>query len=169
MGDKKMNNIVDSVIEIPLGTKNKYEIDKEKGKIRLSRVQYSSMTYPSEYGFIDDTLATDGDPVDILVITSEASFPGCIIEAKVLGYLDTIDNGYGDPKIIAVNNVDPRCNFYNSLEELPPHSLLEIKNFFENYKLLQHIEVKVFDYHGIEDAMQIIEDGKRRFKEKNGR
>ena len=163
-----MNNIIDSVIEIPLGTKNKYEIDKQSGKIRLSRVQYSSMTYPSEYGYIDETIAPDGDPVDILVITSETSFPGCIIEAKVLGYLDTIDNGFGDPKIIAVNNVDPRCNFYNSLEELPKHSLIEIKNFFENYKLLQNIEVKVFDYHGIEEAMQMIEDGKKRYlEEKN--
>ena len=157
-----MNNIIDSVIEIPLGTKNKYEIDKQSGKIRLSRVQYSSMTYPSEYGYIDETIAPDGDPVDILVITSEASFPGCIIEAKVLGYLDTIDNGFGDPKIIAVNN------FYNSLEDLPKHSLIEIKNFFENYKLLQNIEVKVFDYHGIEEAMQMIEDGKKRYlEEKN--
>ena len=163
-----MNNIIDSVIEIPLGTKNKYEIDKQSGKIRLSRVQYSTMTYPSEYGYIDETIAPDGDPVDILVITSEASFPGCIIEAKVLGYLDTIDNGFGDPKIIAVNNVDPRCNFYNSLEDLPKHSLIEIKNFFENYKLLQNIEVKVFDYHGIEEAMQMIEDGKKRYlEEKN--
>ena len=163
-----MNNIIDSVIEIPLGTKNKYEIDKQSGKIRLSRVQYSSMTYPSEYGYIDETIAPDGDPVDILVITSEASFPGCIIEAKVLGYLDTIDNGFGDPKIIAVNNVDPRCNFYNSLEDLPKHSLIEIKNFFENYKLLQNIEVKVFDYHGIKEAMQMIEDGKKRYlEEKN--
>ena len=163
-----MNNIIDSVIEIPLGTKNKYEIDKQSGKIRLSRVQYSSMTYPSEYGYIDETIAPDGDPVDILVITSEASFPGCIIEAKVLGYLDTIDNGFGDPKIIAVNNVDPRCNFYNSLEDLPKHSLIQIKNFFENYKLLQNIEVKVFDYHGIEEAMQMIEDGKKRYlEEKN--
>ena len=162
-----MNNIVDSVIEIPLGTKNKYEIDKKTGKIKLSRVQYSSMTYPSEYGFIDETLAPDGDPVDILVITSESSFPGCIIEAKVLGYLDTIDNGHGDPKIIAVNNVDPRCNFYNSLKDLPKHSLLEIKNFFENYKLLQNIEVKVFDYHGIEEAMKIIEESKERYQKQN--
>lgn len=163
-----MNNIIDSVIEIPLGTKNKYEIDKESGKIRLSRVQYSSMTYPSEYGFIDETIAPDGDPVDILVITSESSFPGCIIEAKVLGYLDTIDNGHGDPKIIAVNNVDPRCNFYNSLEDLPKHSLIEIKNFFENYKLLQNIDVQVFDYHGKEEAMQMIEEGKIRYQnEKN--
>ncbi len=159
-----MNNIVDSIIEIPLGTKNKYEIDKKSGKIRLSRVQYSSMTYPSEYGYIDETLATDGDPIDILVITSEASFPGCIIEAKVLGYLDTIDNGFGDPKIIAVNNVDPRCNFYNSLDELPKHSLIEIKNFFENYKLLQNIEVQVFDYHDKEEAMGMIEEAKKRYQ-----
>jgi len=163
-----MNNIVDSIIEIPLGTKNKYEIDKQSGKIRLSRVQYSSMTYPSEYGYIDETIAPDMDPVDILVITSEASFPGCVIEAKVLGYLDTIDNGHGDPKIIAVNNVDPRCNFYNSLDELPKHSLIEIKNFFENYKLLQNIEVKVFDYHGKEEAMKMIEEGRKRYQnEKN--
>ena len=160
-----MNNIVDSIIEIPLGTKNKYEIDKKNNRIRLSRVQYSSMTYPSEYGYIDETLAGDGDPVDILVITEEASFPGCIIEAKVLGYLDTIDNGYPDPKIIAVNNVDPRCNFYNSLEELPKHSLIEIKNFFEQYKKLQNIEVQVFDYHTKEEAIKIIEDGKRCYQE----
>jgi len=163
-----MNNIVDGIIEIPLNTKNKYEIDKESGRIRLSRVQYSSMTYPSEYGYIDETIAPDGDPVDILVITSEPSFPGCIIEAKVLGYLDTIDNGHGDPKIIAVNNVDPRCNFYNSLDELPKHSLIEIKNFFEHYKLLQNIEVKVFDYHGMNEAMKMIEEGKIRYQnEKN--
>ena len=160
-----MNNIVDSIIEIPLGTKNKYEIDKKTGRIRLSRVQYSSMTYPSEYGFIENTLATDGDPVDILVISSEASFPGCVIEAKVLGYLDTIDNGFGDPKIIAVNNVAPRCNFYNSLDELPKHSLIEIKNFFENYKLLQNIKVQVYDYHGIDEAMKMIEEGKMRYQE----
>ena len=159
-----MNNIVDAIIEIPLGTKNKYEIDKESGRIRLNRVQYSSMTYPSEYGYIDETLAPDGDPVDMLVITEEATFPGCVVEAKVLGYLDTIDNGHGDPKIIAVNNVDPRCNFYNSLDELPKHSLAEIKNFFENYKRLQEIEVKVFDYHDKMEAIKIIEEGKLHYK-----
>ena len=161
-----MNNIVDAIIEIPLGTKNKYELDKKINKIRLSRVQYSSMTYPSEYGYIDETLAGDGDPVDILVISSEATFPGCVVEAKVLGYLDTIDNGHKDPKIIAVNNVDPRCNFYNSLDDLPKHSLIEIKNFFQNYKLLQNIKVEVFDYHNMSDALKMIEDGKNRYKEK---
>jgi len=161
-----MNNIVDAIIEIPLGTKNKYEIDKQLDKIRLTRVQYSSMTYPSEYGYIDKTLAGDGDPVDILVISSEATFPGCIVESKVLGYLDTIDGGYPDPKIIAVNNVDPRCNFYNCLDDLPKHSLIEIKNFFQNYKLLQNIKVEVFDYHGIDDAMKIIQEGKTNYQNK---
>jgi inorganic pyrophosphatase len=107
------------------------------------------------------------DPVDILVISSEATFPGCVVEAKVLGYLDTIDNGHGDPKIIAVNNVDPRCNFYNSLDELPKHSLIEIKNFFQNYKLLQNIKVEVFDFHGMEDALKIIEEGKNNYLKKN--
>lgn len=166
MKDKK-NSIVDAIIEIPLGTKNKYEIDKKNNCIRLNRVQYSSMTYPSEYGFIDNTLAKDGDPLDILVITNEPSFPGCIIEAKILGYLDTIDNGFGDPKLIAVNNVDPRCNFYNNLEELPNHSLLEIKNFFESYKNLQNITVQVFDYHDQEEAVKILQESRNRFKQKN--
>ena len=159
-----MNNIVDAIIEIPLGTKNKYELDKKLNKIRLTRVQYSSMTYPSEYGYIDETIAGDGDPVDILVIASEATFPGCVVEAKVLGYLDTIDDGHQDPKIIAVSNVDPRCNFYDSLEDLPKHSLIEIKNFFQNYKLLQNIKVEVFDYHSKEEAMKIIEDGFLNYK-----
>lgn len=158
-----MNNVVDAIIEIPLGTKNKYEIDKKANKIRLSRVQYSSMTYPSEYGYIDNTIAKDGDPLDILVITSEATFPGCIVEAKILGYLDTIDNGFGDPKLIAVNNVDPRCNFYNSLEELPKHSLIEIKDFFQNYKKLQNIKVQVFEYHDINEALIILEESKQRY------
>ena len=162
-----MNNIVDAVIEIPLGTKNKYELDKNLNKIRLSRVLYSSMTYPSEYGYIDETLSGDGDPVDILVISSEATFPGCIVEAKVLGYLDTIDGGHQDPKVIAVNNVDPRCNFYNTLSDLPKHSLIEIKNFFQNYKLLQNIKVEVFDYHDVDEAMEIIENGKLNYQKEN--
>ncbi len=152
-----MNYIVDAVIEIPMGTKNKYEIDQKTGKIRLDRVQYSSMTYPAEYGFIDQTRARDNDPLDILVLTSEATFPGCIIQSKIIGYLDTIDNGNQDPKIIAVNNVDPRYNYHNDISDIHETTLNEIKNFFQNYKQLQNIEVKVFDFHPKEEALKVLE------------
>jgi inorganic pyrophosphatase len=153
-----MNNIVDAIIEIPMGTKNKYEIDTKTGKIRLNRVQYSSMTYPAEYGFIDNTIALDNDPLDILVLTSEPTFPGCIIESKIIGYLDTIDNGHKDPKIIAVNNVDPRYNHFDEIESIHESILNEIKNFFQNYKQLQNIEVKVFDFHNKDEALKILEE-----------
>lgn len=160
-----MNNIIEAIIEIPMGTKNKYEIDKKTGKIKLNRVQYSSMTYPAEYGFIDDTLANDGDPLDILVLTSEPTFPGCIVDARVIGYLQTIDNGFGDNKIIAVNNVDPRFENINEITDITEHARLEIKNFFETYKILQKIEVKTFDYHNKEEALEEIKRTKKAYQE----
>ncbi len=160
-----MNNIVEAVIEIPVGTKNKYEIDRKSNKIKLNRVQYSSMTYPAEYGFIENTLSYDNDPLDILVLTSEKTFPGCIVDARVIGYLKTIDNGFDDNKIIAVSNVDPRYNEINNITDVGEHILLEIKNFFQTYKTLQNIKVEVFGYYGKEEALVIIEDTKKRYEE----
>lgn len=160
-----MKNIVDAIIEIPMGTKNKYEIDKATGKIRLSRVLYSSMTYPAEYGCIADTLEHDGDPIDILVLTSEATFPGCVVEAKIIGYLETIDSGFQDTKLIAVNNVDPRYNYHEDLNDLPAHTLLEIKNFFSTYKLLQKIKVEVKEFHSQEEAIERLEQAIIRYQE----
>lgn len=159
-----MEFIVEAIIEIPVGTKNKYEIDKERNRIKLNRVQYSSMSYPAEYGFIEETLSPDNDPLDILVLTSEPTFPGCIIDAKVIGYLATIDNGYEDNKIIAVNNVDPRFNDIDDLKHVKEHTLLEIKNFFENYKNLQNIKVAVFDYHNRKEAIEIIKKCQEAYK-----
>ena len=103
-----MSNIVDALIEIPLGSKNKYEVDHETGRIRLDRVLYSAMIYPAEYGIIENTLAPDGDPLDILVIASEPTFPGCIVPARVLGYMTMIDNCQLEYKLIAVADGDPR-------------------------------------------------------------
>lgn len=160
-----MNNIIEAIIEIPMGTKNKYEIDKKTGKIKLNRVQYSSMTYPAEYGFIDNTLANDGDPLDILVLTSEPTFPGCIVDARVIGYLQTIDNGFGDNKIIAVNNVDPRFENINEITDITEHARLEIKNFFEIYKILQKIEVKTFDYHKKKEALEEIKRTEKAYQD----
>ena len=91
-----MNNKVEAVIEIPLNSRNKFEIDEKTKKIKLDRVLYSAMSYPAEYGFIDNTLSDDGDPLDILVITNSPTFPGCIVPARILGYLKVIDNGYDE-------------------------------------------------------------------------
>lgn len=158
-----MNNIVEATVEIPMGTKNKYEIDKKNHRIKLNRVQYSSMTYPAEYGFIDNTLERDGDPLDILILTSEPTFPGCLIDARIVGVLKTIDNGFNDNKIIAVNNTDPRFDNINELSDINEHVKEEIKHFFKNYKTLQHIKVEVFDFYGKEEALSILKECQDRF------
>ena len=160
-----MNNIVEAVIEIPLRTKNKFEIDKKTNRIKLDRVLYSAMTYPAEYGYIENTLAKDGDPLDILVISSEPTFPGCIVPARVIGYLSVIDNGHEDYKLISVVAVDPRYNDVNDLSDLSQFTLDEIKNFFQNYKELQNIEVKVYDYHDKQNALELISECQKRYQE----
>lgn len=159
-----MNNIVESTIEIPMGTKNKFEIIKETGKIKLDRVLYSALTYPGEYGFIENTLAPDGDPLDILVISTYPTFPGCVVDARVIGYLTVIDNGAHDEKIIAVVDKDPRFENINNLEDLSEHQKSEIKDFFQNYKTLQKIKVTVKDFHNKEDALTLIEKCKNEYK-----
>lgn len=165
MRNREVDNMVNAIIEIPVGTKNKYEVDKENGRVKLDRVLYSAMTYPAEYGYIEDTLAGDGDPLDILVISSEPSFPGCIVPARVIGYLEMYDNGKEDMKMISVVDVDPRYKEIEKLEDLSSFTLQEIKNFFENYKVLQNMEVIVKDYHGKEEALQEIEKCKRSYLE----
>ena len=161
-----MNYVENAIIEIPRKTKNKFEIDKKTGKIKLDRVLYSAMSYPGEYGYIDETYSPDGDPLDILVISSEATFPGCVVPARIIGYLRVIDNGEEDFKLIAVVNVDPRYNDINNLYDLSEFTLLEIKNFFENYKTLQNVKVEVTDYYSKEEAIELIEECKKAYKEK---
>lgn len=160
-----MNYIENAIIEIPLKTKNKFEIDKETGKIKLDRVLYSAMTYPAEYGYLDETLSPDGDPLDILVISSEATFPGCIVPARIIGYLKVIDNGDEDYKLISVVNVDPRYNDINDLNDLSSFTLEEIKDFFQNYKTLQNIKVEVNEYHSKEEAIELIKKCKKAYIE----
>lgn len=159
-----MNNIYDAIIEIPLKTKNKFEIDKKTNNIRLDRVLYSAMTYPAEYGYIPNTLELDGDPLDILVISNEATFPGCVVPAKIIGVLTLIDNGAVDHKIISVVAVDPRYNEINKLSDLSQFTLEEIKNFFDNYKTLQNIKVEVKDYDGLDKAIEIIKECQERYE-----
>lgn len=151
------DNVIDALIEIPLGSKNKYELDKKTGRIKLDRVLYAAMIYPAEYGVIEETLAPDGDALDILVICSDPTFPGCTVPARVLGYLEMIDNGKLDYKLISVVDCDPRYDDVQKLEDLSPFVLREIANFFSNYKVLQGITVQVGEFHGKEDALRIID------------
>ncbi len=157
------NDVVEAIIEIPFRSRNKYEIEHASGRIKLDRVLYSAMAYPAEYGFLENTLAMDGDPLDILVIGTEPTYPGCIVPARIIGYLEAVDNGFEDYKLISVVDCDPRYNEVNKLEDISPFILDEIKNFFENYKTLQKIEVKVGKYHGKEDALKLIEVCKERY------
>ncbi len=157
------DNVVHALIEIPLGSKNKYELDEKTGRIMLDRVLYAAMIYPAEYGIIEDTLAPDGDPLDILVICSEPTFPGCTIPARVLGYLSMVDNGKLDYKLISVVDCDPRYDGVHELKDLPSFILKEISNFFQNYKVLQGVVVEVGEYHGKEDAVKIIAQCKEAF------
>ena len=151
------NNVVHALIEIPLGSKNKYELDKKTGRILLDRVLYAAMIYPAEYGIIESTLAPDGDPLDILVICNDPTFPGCIVPARVLGYLSMVDGGKLDYKLISVVDCDPRYADVRELSDLSPFVLKEIANFFANYKVLQNVTVEVGEYYGREDALRIIE------------
>lgn len=160
-----MNNVVEAIIEIPLKTKNKFEIDKKTNRIKLDRVLYSAMSYPAEYGYIENTLAKDGDPLDILVISSEPTFPGCVVPARIIGYLSVVDNGHEDYKLISVVDVDPRYNEIKCLDDLSDFTLDEIKNFFQNYKTLQNIEVKVYDYHDEVSALKLISECQKRYTE----
>lgn len=153
-----MENVVNALIEIPLGSKNKYELDEKTGRIKLDRVLYAAMIYPAEYGILEHTLAPDGDPLDILVICSEPTFPGCIVPAWVLGCLTMVDDGKLDYKLISVVDCDPRYADVKELEDLSPFVLKEISNFFANYKVLQNVTVEVGEYLNKTQALEIIEN-----------
>ena len=124
------------------------------------------MIYPAEYGVIEQTLAPDGDQLDIMVICNDPTFPGCIVPARVLGYLDMVDGGKLDYKLIAVVDCDPRYDSVQELEDLSPFVLKEIANFFTNYKVLQGIKVDVGEFHGKQEAMEIIEKCRKAYLEK---
>ena len=158
-----MSKIIEAVIEIPMGTQNKYEIDKSRNIIKLNRVLYSKMTYPAEYGFIEKTLAEDGDPLDILVLATTQTFPGCVVDARVIGYLDMYDSGEKDEKIIAVVDADPRFDDLQDIKDMKELQQREIKLFFENYKILEpgH-HVQVLEYHNKFEAIKLIESCQKR-------
>ena len=149
-------------IEIPRGSRNKYEYDKATGKFRLDRVLYSSVHYPTDYGFVPDTLGEDGDALDILVLVEEPTFPGCMIETRAIGGLDMADEKGPDFKVLAVPIFDPRFDHVQSLSDLGEHWLREIETFFATYKLLEPQQTEVLGWHDVAETHKIIEECRAR-------
>jgi len=162
-------NVPDAVyciVEIPKGSRNKYEYSKVAGVIKLDRVIYSSMHYPSDYGLIPQTYAEDGDPLDILVIVTEPTFAGCVIEARPIAIFHMIDRGDPDDKILAVPTTDPLFNEYQDITDVPKHFLSEIAHFFQTYKQLQGIQVTAKGWDDAEAARRVITQSIERYKKK---
>ena len=157
--------IVNALIEIPQGSRVKYEIDKPSGLLKLDRVIYSSFHYPSNYGFIPQTYGDDKDPLDILVLSSQSIQPLCIVEAKVIGVMQMVDGGDADDKIIAVAAHDQGINYINNIEELPKHFFSELRHFFEEYKTLENKSVVVEEFGDKAQALIIIENAIKLYKE----
>jgi inorganic pyrophosphatase len=153
-------------VEIPKGSRNKYEYDPELGRIKYDRMLFSSVHYPSDYGFILDTLAEDGDPLDAMVLITEPTFPGCIIEVKPVGLFKMWDEKGPDEKILGVPLYDPLWNFIEKLEDVPPHLLLEIEHFFQVYKELEKKKTGVEGWENVDRAWEVIEEARKRYQEK---
>jgi inorganic pyrophosphatase len=158
--------VVNGLIEIPQGSRTKYEIDKPTGLLKLDRVIYSSFHYPVNYGFIPQTLGEDGDPLDILVICTESIQPLCLVQATVIGNMQMIDNGEKDDKIIAVATKDPGVNHFTDVNELPQHFKAVLKNYFENYKVLENKIVEIDEFQNKDDAYNVINEAIALYKMK---
>ncbi|MCC5932230.1 MAG: inorganic diphosphatase [Cyclobacteriaceae bacterium] len=148
--------VVNGIIEIPKGSRAKYELEKESGMLIIDRVLYSSVYYPHNYGFIPRTYCDDQDPLDILVLSQVNVVPLCIVSARVIGVMRMLDNDEADDKIIAVAENDMSVNHYTDITELPIHFIKEVKNFFEDYKKLESKEVLVEEFLNRDTAIDIV-------------
>ncbi len=165
MADEKKRSSIEVFVEIPRGSRNKYEFDKERKIFKLDRVLYSSVHYPSDYGFIQDTLSLDGDPLDALVIMESPTFPGCLVDARPIGYLDMTDEAGHDEKILCVPTKDPRFDQIFKLDDLGPHWLREIENFFSTYKALEDKWTELVGWKDETEAWKVIEESEVRWQE----
>ena len=153
------------IVEIPKGSTNKYELDKDTGLLRLDRVLYSAVYYPADYGFIPRTFCDDGDPLDALVLGQEPVHPLTIVEARAIGVMRMRDEKGVDDKIVAVSVRDPSFEGYTDKGQLPPHVLRQLRRFFEDYKTLEHKQVVIEDLLGPEDAVRIIREGMEMYRQ----
>lgn len=156
------------MVEIPRGSRNKYEYDRETGRFVLDRMLFSAVHYPADYGFIPDTLGEDGDELDALVLVGEATFPGCVIRARPIGLFEMWDEKGPDAKILAVPVSDPQWNWVKDLGDVPPHLLREITHFFQVYKDLEQKKTRVGGWLDRQHANRVIEEAQRRFREARG-
>ena len=153
----------DVTIEIPKGQRNKYEMDHETGRIRLDRMLFTSTRYPADYGFVEGTLALDGDPLDALVLLDEPTFPGCLIQCRAIGMFRMRDENGPDDKILSVVATDPRMAHLNDIADVSEFELLEIQHFFEVYKELEPGKVvETARWVGAPEALAEIEDCRKR-------
>src|SRR3984885_3296217 len=153
-----------TLVEIPMGSSVKYELDKKTGLLRLDRILYSAVYYPANYGFIPQTYAEDDDPLDVLVLCQEAVQPLALIQARAIGLMTMVDSGASDDKVIAVATGDPEFNSYVEARDLPPHRLLVLKRFFSDYKQLEGKTVQVEDIRPAYAAITVIEKALARYK-----
>lgn len=158
-------NVFNAIIEIPRGSKVKYELDKATGMLYIDRVLYSSVVYPHNYGFIPRTYCEDNDPLDVLVLMQESVVPMSFLRAKPIGVLQMIDQGEKDDKIIAVHADDPEYKHFTCISELPKHRLLEIRRFFEDYKKNENKDVQVDEILPADAAKKTIEESMQRYNE----
>ena len=149
--------LINVLIEITGGSKNKYEFDKDLQAFALDRVLYSSVRYPYDYGFIPNTLADDGDPLDGMVIMDEPTFPGCVILARPIGMLEMIDGGDRDEKILCVPDKDPSYTKVKSIKDVAPHRLEEIAEFFRTYKNLEKKVTEILGWKDVDQVMPLVE------------
>ncbi len=161
--------VVNAIVEIPRGSRNKYEVDKRTGLMRLDRYLYSSSHYPGDYGFIPQTLAEDGDPLDILVMVSEPTFCGCLIESYVVGLFRMRDRGANDYKVLAVPNNDPLFAQIRDLEQVPAHYLREVEHFFATYKSLEGVTVETVGWAPAAEATEEVRQSVERYVQQIGR
>ena len=164
MGTDEATDELLAFIEIPRGSRNKYELDPGTGRLMLDRVLYSSVHYPADYGFIVDTLGEDGDPLDVLVLVQEPTFPGCTIPARSVGGLDMHDEKGSDFKVLAVPLGDPRYAHVTTLADLGSHWPREIETFFATYKVLEEKTTEVLGWHSAAEARDVIDQCRARFR-----
>ncbi len=166
-GDKAtLPDVVNGIIEIPKGTRAKYELDKESGLLRMDRVLYSSVYYPANYGFIPRTYGEDKDPLDILILSQVEVVPLCIVPARIIGVMRMLDNGEADDKIVAVAQGDPNVSHYRNISELPEHLVSEIMSFFEDYKKLENKTVVVEKIFDKETAVKVLQEAFEAYENK---
>lgn len=163
---KEAPELINVIIEIPKGSKNKYEIDKENGLIKLDRAMKSAQDYPFDYGFVPQSLWDDGDALDVILLTTYPLYPGILVEARPVAVMRMIDGGEGDDKIIAVPKDDPRFDEVLDLGDVNKHTIKEIQHFLETYKAIENKTVEINGVEGREQAMEAVKKGLKMYQDK---